>query len=99
MLSSTINSSGRRCTSRPFHLVALRLFGSVPGAFTDAVATPGAFRQADRGTLFLDEVGDIGPPDQARLLRVLGARPVEGAPVPLVKLDVGSYHACGLSDP
>ena len=48
------------------------LFGHVRGAFTGAIqARPGLLRAADRGVLFLDEIGELGPDEQAMLLRAL----------------------------
>ncbi|MBN2192963.1 MAG: sigma 54-dependent Fis family transcriptional regulator [Polyangiaceae bacterium] len=56
----------------PEGLVDAELFGHARGAFTGAVAARiGAFEQANRGTLFLDEVADLSPAGQVRLLRVV----------------------------
>src|ERR1700737_2964941 len=60
------------CTSLAPTLIESELFGHKRGAFTGAVADkPGLFERADGGTMFLDEVGDMSPEMQSRLLRVL----------------------------
>jgi DNA-binding NtrC family response regulator len=55
-------------------LIETELFGSEKGAYTDAVARPGRFEQANGGTIFLDEVGEMSPAAQTRLLRVIEQR-------------------------
>ena len=60
------------CAAIPSELIESELFGHMRGSFTGAVQDrPGKFEQADTGTLFLDEVGDMSPAAQAKVLRVL----------------------------
>ncbi len=66
------------CAALPDTLLESELFGYKAGAFTDAKKDkPGRFALADGGTIFLDEIGDISPAMQARLLRVLQERTFE----------------------
>ena len=60
------------CGSMPEGTIDSELFGHVKGSFTGAISdSPGYFGAADKGTLFLDEVGELPMATQARLLRVL----------------------------
>ena len=78
------------CGAIPENLIESELFGHVRGAFTGAVADhPGLFKQADAGSIFLDEVGELPLHLQVKLLRVLQEKaftPVGGSKQ--VKVDV-----------
>ena len=66
------------CTALPENLMESELFGYEKGAFTGAVSSkPGKFEQADQGTAFLDEIGDVPGNMQVKLLRVLQERQFE----------------------
>jgi Nif-specific regulatory protein len=72
------------CSAIPSNLVESELFGHEKGAFTGAIRQkPGKFEIANKGTIFLDEVGSIDMDVQAKLLRVLQEREFER---------VGGYH-------
>ena len=63
------------CTNIPSELLESEIFGHTKGAFTGAVAAKkGLFEVADGGTVFLDEIGDLRPETQVRLLRVIQER-------------------------
>ena len=66
------------CTALPENLMESELFGYEKGAFTGAnFSKPGKFEQADTGTVMLDEIGDVPPSIQIKLLRVLQEREFE----------------------
>ncbi len=81
LVANAIHQNSRRTEGRfvPINCAGLsetlledELFGHVKGAFTGATANrPGRFEHADGGTMFLDEIGDMPPAMQAKLLRVL----------------------------
>jgi DNA-binding NtrC family response regulator len=78
------------CSNIPSELLESELFGHTKGAFTGAVAVKkGLFEVADTGSIFLDEIGDLRPETQVRLLRVIQER--EFTPLgetEIVKVDV-----------
>jgi transcriptional regulator with PAS, ATPase and Fis domain len=85
------------CGAIPTGLVESVLFGHVKGAFSGAVTNQlGVIRAADEGTLFLDEIGDLAPPAQAALLRVLQESevvPIGGSqPIPVNLRIISATH-------
>jgi Nif-specific regulatory protein len=72
------------CTALPANLIESELFGHEKGAFTGAIRQkPGKFELANKGTIFLDEIGSVEMDVQVKLLRVLQEREFER---------VGGYH-------
>ena len=91
------NSSGKEkpfihvnCAALPEGLLESELFGHVKGAFTDAVANkPGKFELANAGTIFLDEIVELSPMLQVKLLRVLQEKEFEQVGgIKTIKIDV-----------
>lgn len=78
------------CAAIPEGMLEAMLFGYEKGAFTGAAkAMPGKFEQAQNGTIFLDEIGEMKPELQAKLLRVLQEKEVERiGSNKLIKLDI-----------
>jgi DNA-binding NtrC family response regulator len=89
---------GINCAALPANLVESELFGSKKGAFSGSTEDRvGLVRAADKGTLFLDEVGDLPPPAQAALLRTLQEKEVlaVGATKPVtvdVRVVAATHH-------
>lgn len=66
------------CPTVPENILESELFGYKKGAFTHATSNKiGLFQEADRGTIFLDEIGDISPSIQTKLLRVLQQKEIK----------------------
>lgn len=66
------------CSAIPEDLMESELFGHVKGSFTGALSDkPGLFNEADKGTAFLDEIGELTPIIQTKLLRVLQEREIK----------------------
>ena len=85
------------CGAIPEHLIDSELFGHEKGAFTGATSTKrGRFERADGGTIFLDEIGELPPQAQIRLLRVLQNREIDRVgghkPVPVDIRVIAATH-------
>jgi DNA-binding NtrC family response regulator len=70
-LSGRKNFIAQNCASVPEQLFESTMFGTVKGAFTDAVHQTGLFERAHEGSLHLDEIGELSPFTQGKLLRVI----------------------------
>jgi formate hydrogenlyase transcriptional activator len=87
LISSAIHNLSKRkegpfikvnCGAIPINLIDSELFGHEKGAFTGAFSRKrGRFERADKGTLFLDEVGELQPDAQVRFLRVIQEKEIE----------------------
>ena len=105
MVARALHDYGRRkarpfiavnCAAIPADLLESELFGHVKGAFTGAASDrTGAFREANGGTLLLDEIGDMPPAMQAKILRVLQDKvvtPVGGRPAAVDVRVIAATH-------
>lgn len=108
VIAKAVHSFGRRsnqpfiainCSAIPENLLESELFGHAKGAFTGAVDKKvGLFEEAGEGTLFLDEVGDLSLPLQAKLLRTLQERKIrrigENQDRPVKARIISATHKC-----
>jgi DNA-binding NtrC family response regulator len=105
LVARALHDHGRRnakpfiavnCAAIPADLLESELFGHVKGAFTGAASDrTGAFREANGGTLLLDEIGDMPPAMQAKILRVLQDQvvmPVGGRPAAVDVRVIAATH-------
>jgi transcriptional regulator with AAA-type ATPase domain/tetratricopeptide (TPR) repeat protein len=94
LIARALHDSGTRagrpfvavnCTAVPENLLEVELFGIERGTATGVAARKGRFETADGGTIFLDEIGDMGPALQSKLLRVFQEKTFErvGGGVPI----------------
>ncbi|MFC1857235.1 sigma-54 interaction domain-containing protein [Thermodesulfobacteriota bacterium] len=99
VIANTIHYSSSRsngpfvsvnCGAIPDTLIDSELFGHEKGAFTGAIAQKrGRFERADKGTIFLDEIGELPPHAQVRLLKVLQSKEIERVGgVKVIPLDI-----------
>jgi transcriptional regulator with GAF, ATPase, and Fis domain len=99
VIANTIHYSSSRsngpfvsvnCGAIPDTLIDSELFGHEKGAFTGALAQKrGRFERADKGTIFLDEIGELPPQAQVRLLKVLQSKEIERVGgVKIIRLDI-----------
>lgn len=90
------------CNALADNLLESELFGHVKGAFTGAINNKkGRFEMADKGSIFLDEIGDISPLTQLKLLRVLQEQEVErvGDSIPIkINVRIISATNCNLKE-
>jgi DNA-binding NtrC family response regulator/tetratricopeptide (TPR) repeat protein len=95
------------CAAVPEALLEAEFFGVEAGAATGVVARPGKFEQAGKGTIFLDEIGDMSPALQAKLLRVAEERkamrvggtketPIEARVIAATNMDLDEREHQGL---
>jgi DNA-binding NtrC family response regulator len=107
LLANEIHGRSRRarqrlvalnCAALPENLVESELFGYEKGAFTGALASrPGKFETAHGGTLFMDEIGDMTPATQAKILRAVESGVIErlggSRPIPADARLISATHA------